>query len=204
MYKQLVQPNLDVKANEGMCLAFVQSVYGAPVRYRSAWEAWNATEQKREGSIPNASVPVWFSHFGTYGNPPTYENWGHVVAHIPGYGYLSSPGEGYGSEVFPTIEAVEAKFNSKYVGWSLDINGLTVAEEIPDPTTKKETKMLICHTMDGRTPEQGPLYLLFGTDFYQGFGGEGKYFESQIGGQSMPVSREFMDSVRAFIDAGRK
>lgn len=76
----------------------------------------------------------------------------------------------------------------------------------PDVPTvrKKVNKMLICHTMDGRTPEQGPEYLIFGTDFYQGFGGEGKYFESQIGGQSMPVSRSFMDSVRAFIDAGRK
>lgn len=146
MYKQLVQPNLDTKANAGMCLAFVQSVYGAPVRYRSAWEAWNATQLKRDGAIPDASVPVWFSHFGTYGNPPSYENWGHVVAHIPGYGYLSSPGQGYGSEVLPSIEAVEKRFNSKFVGWSLDINGLEVVEETENPPTptvqRKQREMM--------------------------------------------------------------
>jgi len=135
MWTQLVAPDTSVKANAGMCLAFVQSVYGAPVKYRSAWEAWQATTQKHADQLPTVSVPVWFSHYGTYGQPPSYENWGHVVAYIPGSGFLSSPGEGYGSEMLATIEQVEQRFNSKYVGWSTDINGLQVAtgsNDIPD------------------------------------------------------------------------
>lgn len=127
MWTQLVAPDTSVKANAGMCLAFVQSVYGAPVRYRSAWDAWQATTQKHTDQLPTVSVPVWFSHYGTYGQPPSYENWGHVVAYVPSRGFLSSPGRGYGSEWLATIEEVERRFNSKYVGWSEDINGLQVA-----------------------------------------------------------------------------
>lgn len=130
MSTQLVQPNTNTKDTAGFCLRFVQSVYGAPAKYRSAWESWNATSIKHPNTepIPDVSVPVWFSHFGTYGNPPSYENWGHVVAWIPGRGYLSSPGTGYGQEWFDNIAAIEARFNAKYVGWSEDINGLRVAE----------------------------------------------------------------------------
>jgi hypothetical protein len=83
-------------------------------------------------------VPAWFSHYGTYGNPPSYENWGHVVAYVPGSGFLSSPGAGYGSQWFNTIEDVERYFNASYVGYSLDINTLIVAEETPEPPTPKE------------------------------------------------------------------
>lgn len=36
MFTQIVTPNENVQANAGMCLAFTQSVYNAPVRYRSA------------------------------------------------------------------------------------------------------------------------------------------------------------------------
>lgn len=138
MYRQLVTPTADVSAAAGSCLAFVQDVYAAPKRYKSAWIAWENTAKKHIEPLPEASVPVWFSHYGTYGKPPTYENWGHVVAYFPGTGFLSSPGTGYGSEWLPTIQAVEQRFNSNYVGWSEDLNGLQIVEYVNTPTPEDD------------------------------------------------------------------
>lgn len=131
---QLVQPNLNVTDGAGWCLRFTQSVYGltgAPFWHPSAWAAWRATEYKHTGPLPNASVPVWFSHYGTYGDPPTYGNWGHVVAYVPGKGFLSSPawlrpGQTRGQLWLSSIEEVERTFNAKYVGWSEDLNGTRI------------------------------------------------------------------------------
>jgi hypothetical protein len=145
-WTQLVQPSI-VSDNAGLCLRFVQSVYGAPVKYASAWDAWRATSLKHENrDLPGVSVPVWFSHFGTYGTPPTYANWGHVVAWFPDRGqFLSSPGQGYGHEWLASIEAVERRFSSSFVGWSEDINGLQVAayQDTPKPPTNKGISMIV-------------------------------------------------------------
>lgn len=139
MFVQLVAPDTSVRDSAGMCLQFVQSVYSAPRRYRSAWAAWLAVPDKHENRLlPAASVPVWFSHYGTYGNPPSYENWGHVVAYVPGQGFLSSPGQGYGQEWLPSIEAVERRFNSKFVGWSESINGLKVVQYEEEPNLEND------------------------------------------------------------------
>jgi hypothetical protein len=118
----------------------VQAVYNAPIRHRSAWLAWEATKDKHTEQLPPVSVPVWFSHYGTYQGE--YANWGHVVAHIPGVGFLSSPAKGVGSEMLGSIQEVERRFNSKYVGWSTDINGLTVAQDIPDPQPSGKKKKM--------------------------------------------------------------
>lgn len=131
-WTQLVTPQV-VDDNAGMCLRFAQSVYGAPVKHASAWDAWNATTLKHEDrNLPPVSVPVWFSHYGTYGG--IYANWGHVVAYFPDRGqFLSSPGSGYGHAWLNSIEEVERMFNSSYVGWSEDLNGLQIAQHTNDP-----------------------------------------------------------------------
>jgi len=131
---QLVSPDLSIEAQAGSCLLFVQNVYGAPAQYKSAWAAWNGTSLKHSDGLPDVSVPVWFSHYGFYGEPgqEVYDNWGHVVAYVPSRGFLSSPAKGYGQQWLATIEEVERTFNSKYVGWSEDINGLQVAKKSDD------------------------------------------------------------------------
>jgi len=118
--------NLNVKSQAGWCLFFVQEVYGVPHLYRSAFDAYKATKFKHTTALPNYSVPVWFEHWGTYGTPPTYGNWGHVVAYVPGKGFLSAPGTGYGQQWFKSILEIEKYFNAKYVGWSEDISGVTL------------------------------------------------------------------------------
>lgn len=159
-FRQLVSPNLGVVDGAGWCLRFTQSVWGAPARYESAWYAWTATQKKHSAAEPlpeDAGVVVWFSHYGTYGNPPRYDNWGHVVSWIPGSGFLSSPTSGTGQKWLATIQDVERTFNSTYVGWSEDINGLQVAEyyDTPTPTpTRKRKKMGAFY----RTPDGGIMY----------------------------------------------
>lgn len=132
---QLVQPNLSVTDSAGSCLRFTQSVWDAPIKYDSAWQAWQATTFKHyDRMMPKDSVVVWFEHWGSYGKPPRRDNWGHVVSWIQSEKkFLSSPSRGVGQQWLATIEEVERVFNSKYVGWSEDINGLRVASVNPNP-----------------------------------------------------------------------
>lgn len=132
-YDQLIYPNLNQQTGAGWCLKFVQDSFGAPRMYASATDAANATKLRiTSRSMPNVAVPVWFDHWGTYQG--RYANWGHVVVWIPGRGFLSSPVTGFGQLWLSSLEAVERTFNAKYRFWSLDINTLTVAEKVPDPT----------------------------------------------------------------------
>jgi hypothetical protein len=146
MFRQLVEPNTNTQDGAGWCLRFTQTVYGAPARYNSAWDAWQAVPDKHTDPLPEASVPVWFSHYGTYGNPPTYANWGHVVAKI-GDRFLSSPASGVGQQWFDSVEAIEKTFNAKYVGWSESLNGLKIVEYV---STGSSQEMYLVKTTDGR------------------------------------------------------
>jgi hypothetical protein len=206
MSAQLVTPNPNTQDYAGYCLRFAQSVWGAPVRYKSAWDAWNATQLKHSVSdpVPNdVGTLQWFSHWGTYGY---YDNWGHVVSFIPSRGYLSSPLSGYGQSWFDTIEEVERAFNAKYVGWSEDINGLRVVEISKQPVPPQPPvipndridTMNLCHVpqADGTTK-----FVLFNDAFYLEFVGQeaANAFASQIGGSSAGVSQSFLDLIKAQV-----
>lgn len=120
----------------GFCLRFAQKVFSTkPYGYESAWIAWEATQLKHyDRAFPGDVVsPVWFSHIGNYDGTGN-KNWGHVVAHFPGRGFLSSPGNGYGQQWFGSIEEIERYFRCTHVGWSEDINDLVVMHGQPDPT----------------------------------------------------------------------
>jgi len=159
MWQQLVAPQV-VNDYAGMCLRFTQSVFGAPVKYRSAWDAWNATQLKHSVNepLPDVSVIIWMSHWGTYGSPPSYENWGHVVTWFPTENkFLSSPGSEYGHQWFDSIRAVESYFKATYVGWSEDINGLQVASFTDTPKKFGINKM--------RVVLAGTNYYLIGPSF---------------------------------------
>lgn len=146
---QLIHPRLGTRDGVGWCLRFAQSVYGltgAPYWHESAWKAWLATEYKHTGPLPDRSVPVWFSHWGTYGSPARYDNWGHVVAYVPGRGFLSSPawlkpGTTAGQGWYSSTAEVEAAFGAKYVGWSEDLNGHRIINYAGIPGTIKESRM---------------------------------------------------------------
>ena len=207
MNTQLVTPNLSTQDNAGFCLRFTQTVWGAPVRYATAWEAWEATQLKHsvtENLPTDVGVLVWLDHYGTYGG--VTGQYGHVVSWIPGKGYLSSPTNGYGQKWLGSIEEVERAYNAVYVGWSEDINGLQVAtiNQKPKPKTRKEEpKMMLCHKPQ---PDGSLMFLLFGDNFYLEFTGQdaANAFAGQIGSSSAPVSQSFFDKVKAEVEAGRK
>ena len=156
-WKQLVAPRLDVVEQAGWCLRFVQNVYGAPAKYSSAHDAWLATVDKHaDGVMPDVSVPVWFDYWATLDSSGN-KNWGHVVAWVPGSGFLSSPGSGVGSRWFSSIQAIETYFKATLVGWSTDINGITVATSGSSQPTKRmeEENMAVIARME----DSGACYL---------------------------------------------
>lgn len=135
--QQLVTPNLGAVAGAGLCLAFAQSVLGAPVKYDSATQAWQNQQGRHPGELPpsGVTVPIWFSHYGTYGpmgnTPRHYGDWGHVAVRLADGSIISSPGSGVGRARFSSIGEVERYFNAKYVGWSEYMNGRQIVAITP-------------------------------------------------------------------------
>ena len=192
-YKQVRSPRTWVQDWAGACLRFVQSVLGIGSRGAvdfSAWSSWRNQTGRHTRNMPtNVAVVVWFSHWGTYGNPARWDNWGHVVVWVPGRGYLSSPGSGYGQAWFPTIAAVERYFGAKYVGWTTHLHGVPVIKWVaqnvkpkpapkPHPTSptpalagKGSTKMFMIALRDGRKKGEH-LFAVVGPDFWLEFAGQ--------------------------------
>ena len=138
-YVQLVKPNTAVKSDYGWCLWHQQEVYGTPHLYPSATAAYNATQFKHTDAIPtNVAVVLWFEHWGSYGTPATWANWGHTASFVPGLGVLTSPisNNSKGYQVYPSIEALVNEINrilpksgTKYLGWSEDLSGVRIVKE---------------------------------------------------------------------------
>jgi hypothetical protein len=186
----------------GYCLGLVQRVYGAPGLHNTAWEAWEATQEKYSSrEMPDVSVPVWFDHYGTYDG--VYGRFGHVVAWVPGRGFLSSPGSGTGQKWLQTIPEIERFYNCTFVGYSADINTVKVASytEAP-PIPKKDkrgNKMLMCHIPNGASDGKSPKFAIFGAGFFFEFEGqdEANAWILQIGAnQSAVVNRQTMDEIK--------
>jgi len=128
-YKSLVDPDLTIQGMAGWCLSMTKSVFRAPAGYATAYKSWLAAKHKHETrELPNVAVPLYFSWI----DPSDGENVGHIVAWIPGKGFLSSPGKGYGQQWFQSIVAVEKYFRCKFLGWTEDINGKRVAQWVAD------------------------------------------------------------------------
>lgn len=147
-WKQTRNFNRNQKDLAGMCHRFVREGYGIPAggpqgqQIGSAWEAWmfSKTQHKDRNFPQNVAVPIWFSHYGSYGNPKKYDNWGHVVVWYPGVGYISSPPSGTGQRVLSTIAQVESMFKATYVGWTEDVNGRTVIEALQLAADQRQVK----------------------------------------------------------------
>lgn len=135
-YAQLLPANPAQQDWAGSCLSFVTHSFSVPNLYGSAWDAWCNSIQHGDRNFPDGVAhPIWFEHWGTYGDPPTFKNWGHTCVRFSDGRILSSPGSGFGQQWFNSIEQVESWFNCRFVGWSEDVNGVKVIQysepEIP-------------------------------------------------------------------------
>lgn len=145
-WDQIVGANYSTQDYAGYCLRFTQTVFGAPVNYPTAWVAWLNQDGKHETrDMPNADVPIFFESWGTYGNPPTYDNWGHACVYQASTGRVfSSPGSGYGNRWFNSIAEAEAQWGMRYVGWTEYLNGMQIVsysgdDPAPTPTPAGQT-----------------------------------------------------------------
>lgn len=140
MWQNTVTPNLDAVDTAGYCLRMQQKVWGAPARYATAWDSWQANPDKHaDYELPNIPITIWFDHWGTYGGQ--YGRYGHVATHVPGRGILSNPGRGIGQKWYNTIEECERDCNAKYVGWTTSINGLTIATFSNEPLPEEKKRV---------------------------------------------------------------
>lgn len=132
-WNQLVSANYGVQDYAGYCLRFTQSVFGAPVKYPTAWDAWLAVDGKHQDrNMPNTDVPIFFESWGTYSGQ--YRNWGHAAVYQASTGRVfSSPGSGYGNLWFASITEAEQRWGMRYVGWSEYLNGMQITNYTGDP-----------------------------------------------------------------------
>lgn len=132
MYKQLRTPNLDPVVYQGgealndwygWCYAVAWTAFGGQIRNPTAWDGWQATAYKHQDSnLPSGVyVPIWFSGYGGAGHVAIYKDgevWSSPWRHKPYMDTLSS------------IAQVEQYYGVTYVGWSEDIGGVRVVEEV--------------------------------------------------------------------------
>lgn len=140
-YEQVLSPNTAVTSRAGMCLWFTEEAYGFKPHtgIDSATGAFNASNKKHYDAHPtNVSVPIYLSHYGSYGTPAVYKDWGHYFLYVPGRGYLSSPITflGPGQQWFKSIDEIVSAIlrtapnsKTKYVGWTEDIAGKVIVKE---------------------------------------------------------------------------
>lgn len=133
-YVQVKSPNLNVPAELGMCLAYVQTAFGLGWTGSYALDGWNRNKANHaDRSIPSGVyLPVWFT--GLWDG----FNYGHVVIYKDGVCF-SSPYTNKGShDQLGNIETVERIYGMKYLGWSEDMNGQRVIKKKEDEMTAAE------------------------------------------------------------------
>jgi hypothetical protein len=100
----------------GYCLKFVRDCFAVPSCYPSAIDAWNASPTKHPGDRnPPPAVPLYFL------TPSVYD---HVVFCVSTTEIIST----FNADIrrFSGISDIERQFSGSYLGWTEDINRVTV------------------------------------------------------------------------------
>jgi hypothetical protein len=106
---------------KNLCLGNVQSGFGIPGKYNSAWEAWQNTQQ-HTGPIPTGvDVPVFFSYSATIDG--INKNWGHIGVRLANGTFWSD------GTIYPSIQAYTSTHLPKYVGWGESVNNVQVIKQ---------------------------------------------------------------------------
>lgn len=141
--RQVTTPKVDIKAQAGWCLKYVDDGYNAPARQARAIYSYNV--EKRNGNVRTGDIPVgvWLVGFLNF-TKGAYVDYGHVF-HL--YRHKDGRIEIHDSEVHSGARGVYnsiaellrwfGAYAPQYLGYSLWIDGRQVAEEyqeeIPEP-----------------------------------------------------------------------
>ena len=183
MWKQVKIPSLDPVIYQGSqilmnwagyCLAYVQTAFGVGWAGATAWESWTQRTKYRheDDKLPmGVYVPIWFSHFGTYSG--VHKNWGHVaIIYIYPNGSCKVWSSPYSNKPYPdvlnSIAEVERIYSSKYVGWSEDVNGVRMTENVPavQNITREQLNNLF-QSLLSRQPDEPAIKYYVGRLTYQ-------------------------------------
>lgn len=199
VFNQRTTCNRGTEDGLGWCLRFTQSAFNAPVAYPSARSAWDGQKGRHVGERPpkGVAVPIWFDHWGSYGSPASWGNWGHVAVSLPDGRVFTSPmyasqlshwdaGKGtmVGSAIYPSIEALQKVIGGSptYLGWSEYLNGkqivspVTIPVPTPEQGQEEDEDMAQAHSME--SPIDGTVVqAVYDTDgFYtEWIGGNASY-----------------------------
>lgn len=112
---------------KGQCLRFCRTMYGIPMVYGSAIQAWSNAKFKHTGGVPpRGSFIFW--RIGQYGH----------IAISDGNGYcISTDINGAGTVGRVTISTIKSRWGAIYLGWTEDVNGVRLAEFTPKPSDAK-------------------------------------------------------------------
>ena len=114
---QSVKPS---KNWHNLCLQFVRSCYGVAAKWPNAKQGWENAKQRTStsnaASIPRG-VPVWFK--------TKTVNWHVAISAGNGYCYSTDVG-GSGKVGYIGINALCKAWGITLLGWSADVNGVTV------------------------------------------------------------------------------
>lgn len=134
---QLKYPNINVPAVRGYCLKYVDDGVSAPSRKPTATASWQSNPSKQYGDLPvGVWVPIFFSL-------PKYPqgDLGHVAwafKHDNDWTEIHDSETQPGARpVYRSIAEVEKWFGvygCKYLGWSTEVDGASVAQIVADPT----------------------------------------------------------------------
>lgn len=164
-YRQLKEPNYDPVIYQdgkiltnwlGYCLAYVQFAYNVGWAGATAFDAWTRTPSKHtDYNIPaGVAVPIYFNHWGDYGYG--YQNYGHIAIYKDGKIYSSPLSRKYTADVFWSIQEVEQKYNSKYIGWSEYVGPHAVLEAVQQSRTARVAAVK-CYARNTPDTSQGPF-----------------------------------------------
>ena len=168
-WKQLVQPNINMSARAGMCLAYVDDAINATQRTYTAQIAYDTAKQK--GWVrANQNYPrnVWFVMFWSIDNGD-YQGLGHVaIAFVDSNGAIQI----HDSEVhrgarqpYKSLAELANWFGSvgtrlTFLGWSIGVDGTILIEETQEKAKAKKGEIMILFR-----EKDGKVYWLVGNRY---------------------------------------
>lgn len=131
-YKQIKAFNKGQTGERLLCLKYARLAFGIAGKYDDAYAAWNGAQKKhKDRNLPSGvAVPVFWDYTTTIDG--VRKNYGHVAVYLDGKVY-SNPGKNSSTNphVFNSIDEITKYFGlGAYLGWTEELNGVRVVEEI--------------------------------------------------------------------------